>query len=82
MTENLLRAYGKPCDIIDSIIQSGEPYNKSMLKIDGSDIALLGIKGPMIGAVIDDITDAVIDDFRKNYRDELIKMIKTKYLNR
>ena len=53
-----------------------------MLKIDGSDIALLGIKGPMIGAVIDDITDAVIDDFRKNYRDELIKMIKTKYLNR
>lgn len=82
MTENLLKAYGKPCDVIDSIIQSGEPYTKSMLKIDGSDIASLGISGAMIGTVIDDLTDAVIDDCRKNSRDELISIIKTNYIDR
>jgi tRNA nucleotidyltransferase (CCA-adding enzyme) len=49
----------------------------SDLRIDGSDLEKLGLRGPAVGATLRKLLDAVIADPRKNTYDELVKIVKS-----
>lgn len=46
------------------------------LKVDGHDIASYGVKGPIIGAVLDDLLSGVIDGDIENTREALLAVAK------
>lgn len=73
---NILAFYGHSPATLDDILKNKEPYNKSMLAVNGTDIKNIGINGEKIGQIIDYLTDTVIEDPPKNNREALIKAAK------
>lgn len=61
-----------------AIIESGEPYQISDLKINGSDVKSLGYSGKQIAEVLNYLLEQVIDDPSKNNESTLIQLIKEK----
>lgn len=64
---------------IKEIIKNKEPFNKSHLKLDGSDIIALGFsRGAIIGEILDYLLERVLEHPEYNTREKLIEMIKDK----
>ena len=62
---------------IKEIIKNKEPFNKSHLKLDGSDIIALGFsRGAIIGEILDYLLDRVLEHPEYNNREKLIEIIK------
>ena len=60
------------CKILD--IAAAQPcVSKSMLAVDGNHIKALGYTGREIGAVLDELLDAVIDGRCENSEDTLLE---------
>lgn len=60
----------------NQVIDRGEPYKTSMLKINGNDLKLLGITdGPEIGRILNDLCEAVIEAPELNTKKELIRLV-------
>lgn len=57
------------------IIEEGQCFTIRQLHIDGRDLIAAGIKpGPLLGAILEKLTEAVIDDQQLNDRERLIKL--------
>ena len=66
--------------IKNDIMVKKEPYNKSMLKITGSDLIEIGFeKGEMIGKVLDEALELVMQTPEMNNRELLIRFCTNKY---
>jgi len=63
-------------DELNRILESGECYNRSMLKINGDDAAELGFKGAEIKEALEKILDDVIDEAIPNERPQLLEALK------
>ncbi len=76
---DILKAYfeykERNTDIIDAILQSGEPYKISHLKIDGKTLLELGYKGEKIGEILESLRQKVIKNPQINNYDSLIREI-------
>ena len=64
--------------IYDRIIEEGQCVSLKTLAIDGKEVLALypDIKGPMIGKVLSELLDKVLEDPTSNNRDSLIEMLK------
>ncbi len=60
---------------IEHILQSGEPYKISHLKIDGRTLIELGYKGEKIGEILEHLRRVVVKEPQKNQKEALIKEI-------
>jgi len=68
-------------EIIISEINSSNIFEKSKLKINGYDIIKLGIKqGKLVGQILDELINLVIDNPELNDKDLLLEIVKDKYL--
>lgn len=68
-------------EIIMSEINSSNIFEKSKLKINGYDIIKLGIKeGKLVGQILDELINLVIDNPKLNDKDLLLEIVKHKYL--
>lgn len=85
-----LEKLGPKCEIIEKqrklkeeVIESNEPYKKSMMKITGSDLMEAGIpKGKEIGWLLDRALDKIIHDAAYNEKEKLIAYCKKLYSNK
>ncbi len=59
------------------ILDLGEPYLISHLKISGEDIKGLGIEGAKIGSVLTELLEKVISNPELNQKDRLLNLIKS-----
>ncbi len=62
----------KAFEIIDKIINLGEPYKISHLKVDGNDILSLGCVDTAIGTVLNFLLEKVIEDPTLNNKTKLL----------
>ncbi len=61
--------------IYHQVIESGQCYCVKMLAVGGQDLIAAGVpKGPLLGAVLDRLTERVIDCPEKNTKDQLIPL--------
>lgn len=60
---------------LNQVLQSGEPYKISHLKITGSELLSLGYKGEQVGAVLEQLRRTVIQNPQKNNKQDLLKEI-------
>lgn len=69
---------------IDSVIAEQSALQLKDLKISGNDLMDMGIpKGPVIGRILNELLDTVLDDPAQNNRETLLKIargLKSKYL--
>lgn len=63
-------------DEIENVINSGEPYLISHLKINGDDLVSLGFKGKDIGKHLNDLCDLVISKPHLNQKETLLSLLK------
>jgi tRNA nucleotidyltransferase (CCA-adding enzyme) len=62
-------------DMIQNVRAGGQATNRSQLAVNGNDLIQLGIpSGPQIGHVLNQLTQAVVDDPALNDRDTLLGM--------
>lgn len=62
--------------ILNRILDLGLPYSISHLKITGSDLIALGIKGKAIGAMLERVLYSVIDGVLDNEREGILAYVK------
>lgn len=62
--------------MLDEILKANEPYKISDLKLNGNDLADLGITGDKIGENLNRLLELVIENPTLNTRENLIKRIK------
>ena len=73
---NLAEAY------LDEIIENEEAVDKDSIDINGQDIIDLGFKeGKIIGIIIDNVTERILDEKLENKKSEILEYIKGRYLN-
>ena len=60
--------------IIRDLKSSGAPISLKDLKIDGDDLGAIGLKGRVVGMVLERIFDKVLDEPSLNDKDILINM--------
>lgn len=75
------RDYSTILSTINEILNSGEPYKISMLKINGSDLLKLGFKGKIVGLILEDLLNQCIINPSLNDKDILTDITKYKYSN-
>ena len=64
-------------DAVGRVRRSGAPLAVADLAVTGSDLLALGTpQGPAVGAVLRDLLEAVLDDPRRNTKEELLTMAK------
>lgn len=80
-------AYFGEKDLFDSIekhtreyLENEPPMNLKQLKVNGSDISMLGITGREIGEALSFLLEQVIDGNCENDKDSLLTLIKNKYM--
>ena len=65
----------KQRELIDRVRQQSQPVSQRSLAINGNDLIALGIRpGPQMGIILNQLTDAVIDNPSLNQRDTLLNM--------
>jgi len=65
---------------VQNILESKEAYEKKQLDISGYDIINLGFKeGQIIGRILDDLMERVLDNPELNEKAKLIDMVKSLY---
>ena len=62
----------------DQIRRMGDPLDRKDLAVNGSDLMELGFAGKEVGAVLDDLMEAVLDDPSRNDREILMNMASLK----
>ena len=76
-----IEADSKKCDLaiaqIDEIEQSNIPMKVSELDVNGNDLIEIGIKPESIGAILNDVLNAVIDEKINNSKNEILQYIKS-----
>ncbi len=60
---------------LEKVINSGEPYKISHLKINGNDLINMGYKGEEIGEILESLRKAVVVNPEKNTKENLLKEI-------
>lgn len=69
---------------IDAILAEQSALQLKDLKISGNDLIDIGIpKGPVIGRILNELLETVLDDPAQNNRETLVKIamgLKSKYL--
>lgn len=65
---------------IDEIIASEQAFQIKDLAINGFDLINLGFKGPIIGEILDDVLENVVNEELTNGKDEILHYIKEKYI--
>lgn len=66
---------GLDTDNLKRVINSGEPYSISHLKINGNDLINMGYKGEEIGKILEHLRKVVIINPQKNTKENLLKEI-------
>ena len=61
--------------LLTEVLNSGEPYSISHLKIDGNDLKQMGYSGEKIGQILDKLRKTVIKYPEKNNKKDLLKEI-------
>ena len=68
---------------IDTILAQGSAFTAKSLKVNGNDLAAIGIpKGPAMGRILNELLETVLDDPSQNERECLLRIaaaIKAKY---
>lgn len=65
---------------IRRILESAEAYEKSQLKINGKDLIQLGyVPGKIIGEILDDLLEQVIDHPQLNDKEKLLQIARKKF---
>lgn len=67
--------YQRCIELVDSIIENGEPYATRHLAVNGNDIKSLGYSGEQVGAMIQKALYLVIDGEAQNTKEDIIKKI-------
>lgn len=61
---------------VQGILQENEPMNPRELAVNGDDLIALGIKpGKMIGQILNELTEKVIDNPKLNTREDLLAIV-------
>ena len=66
---------GLDTEKLENVINSGEPYKISHLKINGNDLINMGYKGEEIGKILEHLRKTVIKNPKKNTKENLLKEI-------
>lgn len=64
---------------VKTIYESGECFSLEQLQIDGNDLMQLGFSGSIIGIILDNLLDRVIQGEIPNTRNKLIKTAKNEF---
>lgn len=68
---------------VKKILESGEPFTVSQLKINGNDLITLGFKpGKYIGVILNELLEKVMEKPELNNRDSLLKIAREKLQNK
>jgi len=68
---------------VKKILESGEPFTVSQLKINGNDLITLGYKpGKYIGVLLNELLEKVMEKPELNNRDSLLKIAREKLENK
>ncbi|MBL4936682.1 CCA tRNA nucleotidyltransferase [Clostridium sp. YIM B02515] len=68
---------------VKKILESGEPFTVSQLKINGNDLIALGFKpGKYIGVLLNELLEKVMEKPELNNRDSLLKIAREKLENK
>ncbi len=66
---------------INEILSQSQAYDKNQLAINGQDVIKLGYpQGKIIGEILDYLFEKVLEEPEKNNKEDLIKIIKEKFL--
>ena len=69
--------------LLEEILNEGSCFSLKHLKINGNDLISLNIKsGKLIGEILNDCLNNVIEGTLTNDKNELIEYVKSTYLNR
>lgn len=68
---------------IETILESGDALSLKELKIKGDDLTAIRIpKGPIIGIILEELLDTVLQDPAQNTKEELLLIAENLYKNR
>ena len=68
---------------ISEVIQQDMALKITDLKINGEDLAAIGIeKGPELGKILRELLDMVVDDPMLNTKEKLMDIVKTQFLKK
>ena len=67
-------------DLLDLVLQSGECFSLRQLAVRGGDLTALGLRGPAVGAALNELLGQVIDEKLPNDRGILLEYVKEKLL--
>lgn len=65
--------------LVDTIIKENEALRLSDLMVNGNDLMALGYKGKILGIILNDLLEHVIDESLLNQKDELLSYVKSNY---
>jgi tRNA nucleotidyltransferase (CCA-adding enzyme) len=75
-----LERLGKIVEIYHEILESNPCLSVKELKIKGDDVLALGVsKGPMVGAVLEDVLNKVMEEEIPNEREAEISYVKERF---
>ena len=67
-------------DMLNMVLQSGECFSLRQLAVRGGDLTALGLRGPSVGAALNELLEQVIDEKLPNDRGMLLEYVKEKLL--
>ena len=67
-------------DMLNMVLQSGECFSLRQLAVRGGDLTALGLRGPSVGAALNELLEQVIDEKLPNDRGILLEYVKEKLL--
>lgn len=65
-------------DLLDMVLQSGACFSLRHLAVKGGDLTALGLRGPAVGAALEDLLEQVMDEKLPNDRGMLLEYVKEK----
>lgn len=67
-------------DMLNMVLQSGECFSLRQLAVRGGDLTAMGLRGPSVGAALNELLEQVIDEKLPNDRGMLLEYVKEKLL--
>ena len=65
-------------DLLDMVLQSGACFSLRHLAVKGGDLTALGLRGPAVGAALEELLEQVMDEKLPNDRGMLLEYVKEK----